>query len=139
MGSRHKYYKQQQKYSLVIPNPSKTSPTHNQFIACKFPHFLLYIYKHSLKRTEVYLQTIKKRFSTYNHFVNIFNLIGLNQQQYKLLKSTVDNKKTRSPCFSTLRFSRISPEPLELQKIYLHFFTSVFKELSAGTEIFQIR
>ena len=52
---------------------------------------------------------------------------------------TVDNKKRRTPCFSTLRLSRISPEPLKLQKIYLHFFMSVFKELSAGTEIFQIR
>ena len=30
---------------------------------------------------------------------------------------TVDNKKTRSPCFLTLRFSRISPEPPKLQKI----------------------
>ena len=27
-------------------------------------------------------------------------------------------KKTRTPCFSTLHFSRISPEPLKLQKIY---------------------
>ena len=52
---------------------------------------------------------------------------------------TVDNKKTRTPCFSTLRFSRISPEPLKLQKIYLHFFILVFKELSAGTQFFQIR
>ena len=52
---------------------------------------------------------------------------------------TVDNKKTYTPCFSTLRFSRISPEPLKLQKIYLHFFISIFKELSAGTRIFQIR
>ena len=51
--------------------------------------------------------------------------------------STVDNKKTRTPCFSTLRISRISPEPHDLQKIDLHFFISVFKELSAGTEIFQ--
>ena len=41
---------------------------------------------------------------------------------------TVNNKKTRTPCFSTLRFSRISPEPLKLQKIYLHFFISVFKD-----------
>ena len=31
---------------------------------------------------------------------------------------TVNNKKTRTPCFSTLRFPRISPEPLDLQKIY---------------------
>ena len=52
---------------------------------------------------------------------------------------TVNNKKTRTPCFSTLRFSRISPEPLKLKKIYLHFFISAFKELSAGTEIFQVR
>ena len=51
---------------------------------------------------------------------------------------TVNNKKTRTPCFSTLRFSRISPEPLDLQKIYLHSFISIFEELSAGTRIFQI-
>ena len=55
------------------------------------------------------------------------------------LEPTVNNKKIRTPCFSTLRFSRMSPEPLKLQKIYLHFFISVFKELSAGTQIFQIR
>ena len=52
---------------------------------------------------------------------------------------TVNNKKTRTPCFSTLRFSRISPEPLELQKIYLHLFSSIFKELLAETEISQVR
>ena len=62
--------------------------------------------------------------------LNIFSVLCIH---------TVDNKKTRTPCFPTLRFSRISPEPLKLQKIYLHFCTSVFKELSAGTEIFQIR
>ena len=42
---------------------------------------------------------------------------------------TVNNKKTRTPCFSTLHFSRISPEPLELQKTYLHLFISVFEDL----------
>ena len=52
---------------------------------------------------------------------------------------TVNNKKTRTPCFSTLRFSRISPAPLNLQKIYLRLFISVFKELSVGTEIFTIQ
>ena len=52
---------------------------------------------------------------------------------------TVNSKKTRTPCFSTLRFSRISPEPLDLQKIYLHMFISIFEELSVGTRIFQIR
>ena len=44
--------------------------------------------------------------------------------------STVDNKKTHPPCFSTFRFSCISPEPLELQKSYLHLFASFSKELS---------
>ena len=39
----------------------------------------------------------------------------------KVPYTTVNNKKTRTPCFSTLRFSRISPEPIDLQKIYLHF------------------
>ena len=50
--------------------------------------------------------------------------------------STVNNKKTRTTCFSTLRFFRISPEPLELQKIYLHVFIIIFEELSAETRIF---
>ena len=52
---------------------------------------------------------------------------------------TVINKKTCTACFSTSSFSRISPEPLELQKLYLQFFISIFKELSAATIIFQIR
>ena len=43
----------------------------------------------------------------------------------------VNNKRTRTHCFS--------PEPLELQKVYLHLFILVFKELSARTRIFQIR
>ena len=30
-------------------------------------------------------------------------------------RGTVNNKKTRTPCFSTFRFSCISPEPLEVQ------------------------
>ena len=38
-------------------------------------------------------------------------------------ENTVNNKKTHTPCFSTLRFPRISPEPLELQKI---LFTSFY-------------
>ena len=49
---------------------------------------------------------------------------------------TVNNKKTHTPCFLTLRSFRVSPEPFELQKIYLHQF---FKELSVETEFFQIR
>ena len=53
--------------------------------------------------------------------------------------STVNNKKTHTPCFSTFRFSRISPEPLELQKIYLDLFVSLSKELSAEKRIFQMR
>ena len=72
--------------------------------------------------------------------VNRFIVAGSRdiRQNDCLITATVNNKKTRTPCFSTLRFSRISPEPLKLQKIYLHFFISIFKELSAGTQIFQI-
>ena len=52
-------------------------------------------------------------------------------------KSTVNNKKTRTPCFSTLRFPIYLRNRLSYKKsIYI---LSVFKELSAGTEIFQIR
>ena len=40
---------------------------------------------------------------------------------------TVNNKNTQTPCFSTLRFSCISPEPIDLQKLYLHFFISIFE------------
>ena len=54
------------------------------------------------------------------------------------LQYTVDNKKTHPPCFSTFRFSRISPEPFELQKICLHLFAHFSKELSIGTRVFQI-
>ena len=46
---------------------------------------------------------------------------------YAKLRFTVNNKKTRTPCFLTLRFSRISPEPLDLQKIYLHFLYQFLK------------
>ena len=60
-------------------------------------------------------------------------LLNLNGRLQKIrLVHTVNNKKkTHTPCFSTLSFSRISQEPLELKKIYLHLFMSVFKELSA--------
>ena len=70
----------------------------------------------------------------------------LNKQQYwrwkiiKLLKFIQSiTKKHVAPVFQPYIFSRISPEPLDLQKIYLHFFISIFEELSAGTRIFQIR
>ena len=49
---------------------------------------------------------------------------------------TVNNKKNTYPMFFNLTLSRISPEPLELQKIYLNLFILVFKELSAETRHF---
>ena len=36
---------------------------------------------------------------------------------HEYCKDTVDNKKTHPPCFSTFRFSCISPEPLQVQKV----------------------
>ena len=54
-------------------------------------------------------------------------------------RGTVNNKKKHPPCFSVFRFSRISPEPLELQNIYYRLFASFSKALSAGTRIFHIR
>ena len=35
-------------------------------------------------------------------------------------------------------FSHISPKPLEVQKSYLHLFTSLYEELSDEKIIFQI-
>ena len=49
---------------------------------------------------------------------------------------TVNNKKTCTPCFSTLRFSRVSPDPLELQKIYPHLFISVLKRAQSWNKNF---
>ena len=40
---------------------------------------------------------------------------------------TVNNKKTHPPCFSIFRFSRIYPDPLDLQKIFLHPFLKRFQ------------
>ena len=45
-----------------------------------------------------------------------------------IILHTVNNKKN-TPLFFKLPFSRTSPEPLELQKIYWHLFISFFKEL----------
>ena len=54
-------------------------------------------------------------------------------------RDTVSNKKTHLAVFKTCVFSRISPEPLELQKSYLHLFTSLFKELSDENDFFPIQ
>ena len=54
-------------------------------------------------------------------------------------KTYSDSQKHESSCLLGDRFFCISPEPLELQKIYLHLFTLIFEELSAGIRIFQIR
>ena len=40
-------------------------------------------------------------------------------------QNTVSNKKNTSSCFWNMCFSRISPESLELQKSYMHLFTSL--------------
>ena len=50
-----------------------------------------------------------------------------------------DLQKHESSCLLSDRFCYISPELLELQKIDLHLFISVFEELLAETGIFQIR
>ena len=41
---------------------------------------------------------------------------------------TVSNKNTHLPVFE-MCFSLISPEALELPKIFIHLFASLFKEL----------
>ena len=53
-------------------------------------------------------------------------------------RSYSDSQKHESICLLSDRFCCISPELLELQKIHLHLFISVFEELLAGTGIFQI-
>ena len=52
-------------------------------------------------------------------------------------ESIVSNKKNTSSWFWNLCFSRISPEPLELQQNYLNLFASLSKELSDEATIFQ--
>ena len=54
------------------------------------------------------------------------------------LKSTEICKKKKSSILLINRFWRISPEPFELQKIYLPFLALIFEELSDGKGIFQI-
>ena len=44
--------------------------------------------------------------------------------------TTVSKKQNKSSCIETCVFSLIYPEPLELQKSYLHLFTSLIEELS---------
>ena len=50
-----------------------------------------------------------------------------------------DSQQHESSCLLSDSFWCISPEPLDVQKIYLHLFVSVFEELLAETRIFQIR
>ena len=47
-----------------------------------------------------------------------------------------DSQKHESSCLLSDRFCYISPELLELQKIDLHLFVSVFEMLLAGTKKF---
>ena len=46
-----------------------------------------------------------------------------------------EQQKYTSSWFWNVFFSRISPEPLELHKSYLHLFTSLFEELTDETRI----
>ena len=71
--------------------------------------------------------------SAINVWISLRNAILMN------FGATVHNKKTHPPCYSPFRFSRISPEPLELPKIYWRLFASFSEALSAGTRIFNIR
>ena len=48
----------------------------------------------------------------------------------KLFTSTVSNKNTNLPVFEICVFLHISPEPLKLQKSYLHLFAFLSEELS---------
>ena len=50
----------------------------------------------------------------------------------------IQNKKTHPPCFSALCYSGKSPKALGLQKNKFYLLISVFEELSAGIETFQI-
>ena len=49
-----------------------------------------------------------------------------------------NSRKKESGSFLSNCFWLISPEPFELQKIYLPLLASVLEELSAGKENFQI-
>ena len=53
---------------------------------------------------------------------------------------SMNNKKHIPPVFQPfVRFSRISPEPLELQKNKFHLFVSFSEKLPTEKIIFQIR
>ena len=56
----------------------------------------------------------------------------------KSLKYYSDLQKHESSCLLSDRFWCISPEPFELQKIFLPLLASLFEELSGKKEIFQI-
>ena len=56
--------------------------------------------------------------------IAVFNLF------LQIFYDTVSNKKTHLAVFETCVFSHISPEPLELQKSYLHLFISLPEEHS---------
>ena len=49
-----------------------------------------------------------------------------------------DSQKHESSCLLSDRFWCISPEPFELQKIFLPLLASLFEELSDRKRIFQI-
>ena len=65
----------------------------------------------------------------------------LYRQEPDYFSVTVSNKNTHLPVFEIVNmcFSRVSPEPLELQKSYFHLFASLSEELSVEKRIFQIR
>ena len=66
--------------------------------------------------------------------------IILRAESYLLrAESYSDSQKHESSCLLSDLFWYISSELLELQKIDLNLFISIFEELSAGTGIFQIR
>ena len=80
---------------------------------------------HSFVMTGIALKYCNfQEYSHKNIVVDVFTLILTSFETKALFiyatilskeQDTVDNKKTHPPCFSTFRFSCISPEPLEVQ------------------------
>ena len=74
------------------------------------------------------------------HKSGYFSARNYNKRQKIQLASKIQwvTKKNTSSCIWNLCFSHISPESLELQKSYMHLFTSLTEKLSDGTRIVQI-
>ena len=71
----------------------------------------------------------KEKFNPFDFSLNMSKCWFNRRLIATTVRCTVNNKKTHTPCFSTLSF--FAYKPLQLQKIHLHLFILVLEELSA--------